>query len=183
MRYLLAGIVCLGLWMTGATAQEVDLNMPIDPDSHTIKYQEVVEEEGTKVELFNRASTWLRIFYANPMAVSKVRDLANGEIRGEHQFRVHTFDEDSNKVESYMILYTFKIECKENRYRYTLYDFLVKQVSRYPLENWFNKDDPEYTPQWKDFLKQVDAFVREEWVPSLKAHMKPEIKEKEDDEW
>jgi hypothetical protein len=168
--------------MPGALAQEVDLNMPIDPDSHTIVYQEVVEEDGSREELFNRGSTWLRIFYANPMAVSKVRDLANGEIRGQHQFRVYTTDEEGNKVDSDMILYTFQIEFKEDRYRYTVYDFLVKRVSRYPLENWMNEADPEYSVQWKDYLKQVDTFVREEWVPSLKTHMKPEVI-KEEEEW
>ena len=181
MRYLIAMILLL--WMAGsAFPQETDLNMPVDPDTQAITYQEVVEEEGTKNELFNRASTWLRIFYANPMAVSKVRDQANGLIRGQHQFRVHHIDEAGNKIEDDMIIYTFKIECKEGRYRYTVYDFLVKRISRYPVENWLNKDDLEYQPNWEEYLRQIDTFVREEWVPSLKTNMKPEII-KEEEEW
>jgi hypothetical protein len=81
-----------------------------------------------------------------------------------------------------MVLYTFKIEFKEGRYRYSVYDFLVKKISRYPMENWLNKTDPDYSPNWDEYLKQIDTFVREEWVPSLKTHMKPEIK-KVEEEW
>lgn len=182
MKYLVAALLFLGMLTEGATAQEIDLNMPIDPDTKSIIYQEVVEEEGTKNELFNRGSSWLRIFYANPMAVSKVRDQANGLIRGQHQFRVHHADAEGNKVQGDMIIYTFKIEFKEGRYRYTVYDFLIKRISRYPLENWMNKEDPEYSPLWDNYLKQIDTFVREEWIPSLKTNMRPEII-KEEEEW
>jgi hypothetical protein len=182
MKYILICFLSLGIIISESLAQEELLNMSLDPDTEMITYQEVVEVEGTKDELFNRGSTWLRIFYANPMSVSRVRDQASGLIRGQHQVRVNHTDEDGNKVESEMVLYSFKIEFKDNRYRYTVYDFLVKRISRYPLENWLNKQDPDYSQKWDDYLKQIDAYIREEWVPSLKANMKPEV-EKVEEEW
>jgi len=182
MKYILAVLASGVLLFSNALAQEESLVLPLDPDTKIITYQEVVEVEGTKDELFNRGSTWLRIFYANPMAVSKVRDQASGVIRGQHQIRVYYDDENGTRQEGGMVLYSFKIEFKEGRYRYTVDDFLVKKVSRYPMENWMNREDPEYTPQWDQYLRQIDTFVREEWVPSLKLNMEPEI-QKEEEEW
>jgi hypothetical protein len=182
MRYLIFLIIYLGMYSFQVLSQDTKLNLPLDPDTQTIIYQEVVEEEGSKEELFNRGSTWLRIFYANPVAVSKVRDMASGLIRGQHQFRVHHTDEGGNKIEGDMIMYTFKLEFKDERYRYSVYDFVVKKISRYPVEKWMNKEDPDYNPLWDQYLKQIDGFIREKWVPSLKTNMKPEVK-KVEEEW
>lgn len=165
-----------------SNAQDTIYKMPMDPTTGLITYKEVVEEEGTKDELFNRASTWLRIFYANPMAVSQVRDQSTGLIRGDHNLKVYYTDEAGIKQEGGIILYTFKIELKEGKYRFIVDNFLVKKVSRYPLENWMNPMDPEYIPRWNSYLQQVDTFVREDWIPSLKANMKPEVK-KVEEEW
>lgn len=182
MKHLVAVGLTLCVLILRMNAQDSVFNMPMDPVTGLITYQEVIEEKGTKDELFNRGSTWLRIFYANPIAVSQVRDQASGIIRGDHQIKLYHTDEAGVKQEAGIILYTFKIEFKEGRYRYTVDNFLVKKVSRYPLEKWMNPMDPEYTPAWNEYLKQVDAFVREAWVPSLKTNMKPEVK-KEEKEW
>ena len=179
MKHLIAVLFCWGIFIVYATAQEPSLDLPIDPETKTITYQEVVQEQGTREELFNRGSTWLRIFYANPMEVSRVRDLATGVIKGQHQIRVYHTDKDGNKINDDMVLYSFKIEFKDGRYRYTVDDFLVKRISKYPMENWLNKDDPEYSTYWDQYLLQIDTFIRDEWIPSLKSHMKPEIKKEE----
>ncbi len=183
MRYFAAIVIfCLGM-SSVMLAQEQKLNMPIDPDNHTITYQEVVEVEGTQDELFNRGSTWLHVFYKNPMAVSKVRDQASGVIRGQHEIRVYFTGENGSMIDAGTVLYDFKLEFKDGRYRYTVDDFVVKKISRYPVENWLNKQDPEYSPNWDEYLKQLDNFIRKEWVPSLKENMRPEMKEEKDDNW
>lgn len=182
MKLIVVTAFLLSALFVPAFSQDTSLQLPLDPETKLITYQEVVEEPGTKDELFNRGSTWLRIFYANPMAVSKVRDQATGVIRGEHQIRVYYTDEAGFKQDAGMILYSFKIEFKEGRYRFTVYDFLVKKASRYPLENWMNTADPEYTADWNEYLRQVDVFIREEWIPSLKTNMKPEVIN-EEEEW
>jgi hypothetical protein len=182
MKHLVAVGFFMCILIFGSKAQDTIYDMPMDPITNLITYQEVVEQQGTKDELFNRGSTWLRIFYANPMAVSEVRDQSTGLIRGSHQIKVYHTDEAGVKQEGGIILYSFKIEFKDGRYRFTVDNFLVKKVSRYPLERWMNPMDPEYTSLWNEYLKQVDTFVREEWIPSLKTNMYPEVK-KEEKEW
>lgn len=154
-------------------------DLPVDNLTGLITYQEVVEETGTKDELFNRCSSWLHTFYANPWEATKVRDQATGLIRIQHQFRIYNTDDEGNKKEAGMILYSVKIEFKENRYRYTVDNFLLKQVSRYPIEGWLDQSRPDYSDQWLNYLGQINAFVTEELIASLKEKMKPEEEIKE----
>ena len=147
---------------------------PVDQVTGLITYQEVVEEKGSKDELFNRCSSWLHTFYANPWEATKVRDQATGLIRIQHQFRIYDYDEDGNRKETGMILYTANIEFKEDRYRYTIDNFLLRQVSRYPIEKWLDKSQPGYDEKWQLYLDQINAFVTDELIRSLKENMEPE---------
>jgi len=148
--------------------------LPVDQVTGLITYQEVVAEKGSKDELFNRCSSWLHTFYANPWEATKVRDQATGLIRIQHQFRIYDYDKDGNRKEAGMIIYTAKIEFKEDRYRYTIDNFLLRQVSRYPIEKWLDKSQPDYDEKWQLYLDQIDAFVTGELIGSLKENMKPE---------
>jgi hypothetical protein len=73
------------------------------------------------------------------------------------------------------------IEFKENRYRYTIDELLLKSRTNMPVEKWLNKDDPAYDPRWDGYLQQIALYVNE-WSTSLKEKMKPEV-EKTEDEW
>lgn len=156
-------------------------NLPIDEETGKITYKEVVQEEGNKKEFFNRAISWINEFYNNPVDVTKTRDPESGLIKGLHRFKIKNTDENGNQSDAGIIQYTFKLELKEGRYRYTLTEFIIRQSSRIPIEKWLNKDDPQYSPVWKDHLKQVDDFATA-WIKSLKTGMKPMI-EKTDDDW
>ena len=156
--------------------------VPVDPVSELITYQEVVQQEGTKDELFNRCVYWLNEFYANPVSVTRVRDQATGVIKGQHQLRVFYTDSEGYKKEGGMVQYDFVIELKEDRYRYTIDNFLLRVGSRYPLEKWLDKNDPNYDPRWDGYLQQINAFFRDEWIPALKRKMEPEV-EKKEAEW
>ena len=156
--------------------------VPVDKVTGLITYREVVEVEGTNKKLFNRCiSSWLNNFYTNPPAVTNLRDAATGKITGNHRFRITQTDKKGNTINAGMILYSFTIELKDGRYRYTLTDLLLKRPSRYPIENWFDKSDPAYNPQWNIYLKQIDEFVKS-WIENLKEKMQPEPKAIEE-EW
>ncbi|MBW6460929.1 MAG: DUF4468 domain-containing protein [Bacteroidales bacterium] len=156
-------------------AQDIrNIPMQVDQVTSLITYQEVVEEKGSKDELFNRCSSWLHTFYANPWEATKVRDQATGLIRIQHQFRIYDYDENGNRKEAGMILYSAKIEFKEDRYRYVVDNFLLRQVSRYPIEKWLDKSQPDYDEKWQLYLDQINAFVTDELIRSLKDKMKPE---------
>ena len=180
IKKLILLIIFLLETIAGAIAQSDTLvNMPIDPVNKIVTYQGVVEEPGTKEELFNRCASWLVTFFPYPYQVTKIRDEANGIIKGQPQLRVYDTDENGIKKDAGMILFDFKIEFKDGRYRYTIDNFVVKKASRYPIENWLNKQDPQYDARWNSYLKQVDDYINNEFLKSLKEKMKPEVKPEE----
>lgn len=151
--------------------------LPIDEETGLITYQEVVEEEGTKKEYFNRAIGWINGFYKNPVDVTKTRDPESGIIKGIHRFKIKNTGEDGNTTDAGVVQYQFVLQFKEGRYRYTLDEFVLRQSSKIPAEKWLNKSDP----QSKSYLKQIDKFAKD-WIESIKEGMKPKV-EKNDDEW
>lgn len=151
--------------------------IPIDEETGLITYQEVVEEEGTKKEYFNRAIGWVNSFYKNPVDVTKTRDPETGVIKGIHRFKIKNTDENGIESDAGVVQYEFVLQFKDGRYRYTLDQFILRQSSKIPAEKWLNNSDPHS----KSYLKQLDKFAQN-WVESLKEGMKPKI-EKSDDEW
>ncbi len=159
--------------MKNASAQQEALTMPVDEATGLITYKEVVDEPGTKDTLFNRAASWLHTFYANPWDVTKIRDQSTGILKIQHQFKIYNTDEQGNKTEAGMILYNAKIEFKDNRYRIIVDNFVDKELSRVPVEKWLDEKAPGYDVRWKSYLEQIDYFVRNELIKSLKEKMKP----------
>jgi hypothetical protein len=165
--------------LTASAQEDASVNLPRDEVTGLITYIEVINQEGTKDTLFNRCSTWLHIFYPNAWEATKVRDQASGIIKIQHQFRIYDTDETGIKKEAGMIQYNAKIEFKENRYRIVVDNFVLKLVSRYPIEKWLDKSAPDYNVKWAGYLKQVNSFVQDELIKSLKENMKPGLKVKE----
>ncbi len=154
--------------------------MPVDENTGLITYQNVVEEDGSKKELFYRAIDWVNNYYANPVAVTKIRDIETGRVECRHQFRI-TYKKEGVDLPAGLILYTCIVELKNGRYRYTVTDYVLKQASRFPVENWLNKSDPAYNEQWDDYLRQVDEFTKN-LIANLKEKMHP-APEVVEDEW
>jgi hypothetical protein len=181
MKTLFSILMVTFALMTASAQDEPAAGMPRDEISGLITYKEVIEEEGSKDTLFNRCSSWLHTFYSNPWEATKVRDQSSGIIKIQHQFRIYDYDEQGNKLDAGMIMYNARIEFKENRYRIVVDNFVLKQVSRYPVEKWLDQSAPDYDVKWKSYLEQIDSFVRDELISSLKEKMKPaqEIKEEE----
>jgi len=154
--------------------------VPVDEATGKIMYRDVVEEEGTKQEFFNRAIEWINSYYTNPVDVTKTRNPESGEIEGLHRFKITNKMEDGTEVDAGVVQYEFLLEFKEGRYRYTLSDFVLRQASKIPIEKWLDRKDPLYDVRYADYLKQVDKFA-DDWIESLKEGMKPAPAEKEDD--
>jgi hypothetical protein len=154
--------------------------VPVDPDSHLIMYREVVNQEGNKDILYNRAAEWLRVYYVNPTSVVKVLDKVNGKIEGTGRMNIFYTDKDGTARNAGLVTYELKLEFRDNKFRYTLTDFNLKTESRSPLEKWLNKSDPAYNEQWDIYLHQIDTTMQR-LVKSLKAEMQPKVIKK--DEW
>lgn len=177
-------VILFVLFLTGysALSQNMKPIIPIDTETNKIKFQAVVDEKGSKEELFNRSVYWLNDYYKDPVRITSIRDVETGKIEGTHHFRIYYWDEDSIKHIGGMINYTFVLEFKENRYRYTITELLLKSRTFLPVEKWLDKSDPAYNKQWDSYLEQIATFVNE-WSENLMDHMKPEPEEKVEDDW
>jgi hypothetical protein len=176
-------IIILSVLIAAATyAQDKPpvTSLPVDPETKTIKYREVVNQEGTKDVLYDRGAEWMRSYYLNPGSVTKVQDKVNGKIEGTAKIRLYNFDSDNTRIDAGVVYYDIALEFKENRFRYTLTNFTLKGDSRVPLEKWMNKNDPSYNPKMETYLYQVDTTMTH-LITKLKEGMKPKVIKK--DEW
>lgn len=169
-----------GMALTSAAQEQPASSVPVDPDTKKITYREVVNENGTPGYLYDKGIEWFRYYYVNPISVYNVQDRTNARIEGTGRIKLYYFEPDGTRREGVQIQYAIRMEFKDNRYRYTITDFLLKTASRYPLENWLNKADPSYNPQWDAYLYQIDTtMVR--LVATMKEKMKPTVQKT--DEW
>ncbi len=164
----------------GWAQEEAMPEIPVDPNTKLITFQEVVQQEGTKAELFIRASEWLHHYFKQPVYVTQVRDAASGIIKGKHQFDLYYYEKDVKKRAG-LIKYEFQIECRDGRYRYTIDNFVLTQASRYPCETWLDTSHRDYNEQWPQYLEQLRAYALDDFAKSLKEYMVPEVKVEEED--
>jgi len=177
MKSIITGL--LALLFLVASAQENSLNLPVDEETKLITYREVVLQEGSKLELFNRAIEWINKEYKNPADVTKVRNPETGLIELIHRIDL-SYDEKGVSRSGGIVDYTLKLELKDERYRYTFTNFNLKQASRVPIERWMDKSDKAYTPSWDLYLSQVDKHTKAV-AESLKKGMQPPVAKKADD--
>ncbi len=175
--FVCAALIC-GMAVHNATGQEMQVRqdslsvVPVDKTTGMINYQEVVTEEGTKNDFFNRAVAWVNITYKNPTSVTTVRDPQTGKIEGNYRLKIYQSAEGQEGMEWGTILYSFRLEFKDGRYRYSFYDFLLKTDSRYPIERWLDRSRPDYSPDCDLKLRKVDEVVQS-LILTLKQSMKP----------
>ena len=181
LSFTLITTLCL-LSFIRLPAQEITdtPNIPIDPDSQKIVYRDVIQEKGDPGYLYNKAMEWFNYYYTNPTSIFNIQDKVNGKIEGTGRMSIYYVDDKGTRLNAGMVVYTIRIEFKEDRYRYTMTDFNLKGASRFPLEKWLNKEDPAYNPQWNNYLYQVDTTMQR-LSTTLIDKMKP-VEEKKD-EW
>lgn len=180
MKRILSILLFTALTVTLVRAQGTTSSLPIDEDTKLITYKEVVQQTGTKTELFNRAIEWINKNYKNPADVTKVRNPETGLIELIHRIELN-YDEKGVTRSAGIVDYTLRLELKDGRYRYTFTNFNLKQASRVPIEKWLDKSDKAYVPAWDNYLAQVDAFTKT-LIESLKKGMEPPAAKKVD-EW
>jgi hypothetical protein len=162
-------------------SQAQTTQLPVDPDTKLITYKEIVNLQGTKNELFNRAIAWINKEYKNPVEVTKVRSPESGLIEISHRIEISSKTTDEIKQAAGFVDYSFKLEMKDGRYRYIVSNFVHRQASRFPAEKWLDTKDPSYNPQSAQYLSQIDDFTKK-LIASLKQGMLPQVQPKKD-EW
>ena len=159
-------------------AQEAAPVLNVDEVTKLITYKEVVQVEGSKIELFNRAIEWINKFYKNPADATTVREPQTGLIEIIHRIEL-SYNEKGVTRPAGVVDYHLRLELKDGRYRYIITNFNLKQASRLPIEKWMNKADKTYTPSWDHYLFQVDDFTKK-LIANLKAGMLPPVTKKEE---
>lgn len=180
-KYIVTPILMFGISFVNLFSQIVEHNnlVPVDESTGLITYQDVVQTEGNKDVLYNRAIGWVNSFYINPADATKVRNPESGIIEIAHRFKITSMDESGVETDAGMILYALKLELRDGRFRYTMNNFVLRQTSRFPVERWLDKSDRAYNPSWEEYLKQIDAFARG-LINNLVETMKPEVEVKEE---
>jgi hypothetical protein len=183
VKYSIITLLALLLYFVNAYSQNVEQKsgLPVDVVTGLITYQDVVQTTGNRPELFNRAIAWVNSFYVNPIDATRVRNPESGIIEIVHRFKITNELESGVQVDAGMILYSLKLELRDDRFRYTMSDFTLRQASRFPVERWLDKSDRAYNPNWDIYLEQVDGFALS-LVENLVEAMKY-VEETKDDEW
>jgi hypothetical protein len=177
MKRILIAVVCL-LWLQAAFAQKEALAM--DEHNKYIYYQ-VVDRPGAGLDsLQTKVLGFIKETY--PKIKFSQRDTA---ISIEDKFLTYSALAFA-KHESGEIRYTFTIECRNNKYRYWLTDFLFVpyEKNRYgvfvpangveiPLEKALSKLDKKeldgYLDQTGTFCKQTGAYLQSYMLQTRQA--------------
>jgi len=152
---------------------------PVDDETGLFTYKEVITQTGTKEILYDRGLAWVRKQYRNPSEVLGQRSPEEGFITGKANIRIHNVNKKGEKTPAGLVTYQFRIEFKENRYRYVFFDFQFKADSKFPLERWINETKYQ-TPAYQAYLEEVNKHI-EDTIESLLEGMKPVAVKK--DEW
>lgn len=146
--------------------------LPIDDHTQLVTYQEVIQQKGTPQELYDRALIWVKKYYKNTAEVIKSQDRDKAVILMHSSVKIYSKQKDGTQVLHNIVYYDFKLECKDNRYRYTITNFNEKATSAAPIEKWFQTTRPSWNPNEYDFLNQIDQQIQE-LINSLEDGMLP----------
>ena len=154
--------------------------IPVDEETKKITYKDVVQQAGEPAKLYNQAITWINANYKNADNATRVRDAINNKIEVRHRIKVYNIDKNGVKSDAGIIDYTLKLEFKQDKYRYIFTDFNVERTSKFPLERWLDKNDPQYTVACDSYMEQLNQAVLD-LIKSLKEGMI--IKVIKEDNW
>lgn len=174
MKKVLLMMVVL-FFTTTAFAQS---NLPINEKTQKICFQKVIPTQGTPEEVYNRIyGDFMNSYYKNPGSVIQSND--GRIIKGKHHFQVDNGDPVQSKWP--WVIYRFTIEVRDGRVRYTLTDFMQKTSSNHPVEEWLDKENPQYQAIWENYLEQIGEFGKD-WGEKFEEKLIPE-QVIEEEEW
>jgi hypothetical protein len=141
--------------------------LPIDADTRKFTYSEVVEISGSQAELYARAREWFVHAYTNADDVIQMDEKESGQIIGKGKFSVYL------SMNTRYIRHTVTIQVKDNKYRYTITNFVLdwgNGVATEPfetLQKMYQKKAysaaAETVPSIVQSLKKAMATQKEDW--------------------
>lgn len=155
-------------------------DLPIDENTKLITFQERIDEKGTPQELYDRAMVWVKQYYKNTAEVIKSSDRDKAVIELRSSVKIFNVMKDGTKVLKNIVYYNFKIECRQDRYRYTITNFNEKAEAASPIEYWLDQKHNRWQPACFDYLNQIKEQIQS-LIISLEEGMAPKAEIK--DEW
>jgi len=169
----------------GQKKNQVDLTppkMPVDQSTKLITYAEVVQQQGTPEELYNKALNWSKSYFKNAERVIKAKDATNHKLILHPLFKVlNPPDKKGVQTMGGIVTYIMTIECRDGRYKFTINKFAWKQTSFFPCEKWMNTTAGTYQKRFGFFLQQLDKEANK-IVADFKKAMAA-VPAKKDDNW
>lgn len=127
-------------------------DLPADPESGKITYEEVVQADGlSKSDLYSNALEWFALKYNSANDVIQLKDESSGKIIGKGIFKIVYYTRDPS------IHHTISIYTKDGRYKYVISDLSYKDNQGYSftLENF-----PKGWAGKKKLYQKVDDKIK-----------------------
>jgi hypothetical protein len=121
------------------------------------EYSEVVNINALKTQLYKTAKNFFVDYYNDANSVIKYQDEIEGKIIGRGSFQLTATANMGVRVD-WNVIYTLEIICKDNKYKYRIYDIQVED-SNYGADNTAyttpsNLDEIKYKIHHGYFKKQ-----------------------------
>ena len=157
IRYTL--LVLLLVKLTTAQNEKSAVKMPVNEETKLVSYSNVITISGLgKGELYDKAFAWLSGFYKNPADVLREKDRDAGTMLIKARFKIFSPLDKKSGVTAPAgdVQYSFMLDFKEGKFRYTLTEINWKQASYYPIERWMDKTSQTLNTNSDYFLQQTD---------------------------
>ncbi len=178
-KLLLLAITIFSVSNMSIAQEAVDL--PIDEETQLITYSSVVDAQGSKYLLFDKAFRWFHSYYKNPTNVVREKNKEAGEINGIGRFKImNPPGKKGPQTMGGIVNYKISINFKDGRYKYEISNINWKQTSYYPIEKWMDKSSKSYDKRFDFFLQEVDKNIKQ-LIDSLNKSMVVKEKKKDND--
>ncbi|MBC8046218.1 MAG: DUF4468 domain-containing protein [Fimbriimonadaceae bacterium] len=156
-------------------------NFEVDSETQMVVYTNVVSVEGSKKDsLFVYGQRWIKKHFKSVTSIMKVQDPEKGILEGKHSFYVNK-DVNGSQTKGELIAYTFSLQFRDGRYKYTITKINVQKASYYGIENWLKDDEKLADETIENYLQQIDEYMKK-FITSMEEGIKP-IPAKKEDEW
>ena len=153
----------------------------VDEETKYIIYKEVVQQEGSKTVLYDKAIAWAEKFYKSPSNVLREKDKEGGKLMARHRFYVWDTDPKTGmKSRADMIEYTLTFLFKDGRYKYEITKINRKASSYQGIERWYTDNQKQYSHRTAGYLVQVNTEITK-LIDSFKAGIAK--KDKVEEKW
>jgi len=173
MKHLFYAILCV-FFVNQQINSQILTTLPVNPNTNKIEYTGVIQVEGTTAELYTRALAWINSYFKNASDVTRVRDSNNGIIEGLHRMRIFNNLEDGTQLQAGLVQYEFKLQFRDNRFRYEIHSFVGRDISRAPIEKWLDTKDPSHSSKTPYHLEQIDKNIKE-MIASMEKGMQKKV--------